>query len=142
MTIMTLRKRKTTPYPMEIGGLPIREFLAVVAIGAALLLLFYGMHYLYSGRYRDQQGALPLEGLGTVTRVDLTSDTRGGLHPGCVELDGRPVTLDLWDSESAQRLKVGQKVAFTYRVGRSGAWYIRQIAVGSPPSGTAFGDRR
>jgi len=125
---MMQRKQNATPYPLEIGGLPIREFLAVVAIGAVLLLLFAGMHYLYSGRYRDQQGAPQLQGLGTVTRVDLTSDTRGGLHPGCMELDGRPVVLDLWDSESAQRLTVGQEVAFTYRVGRSGAWYIQQIA--------------
>lgn len=123
-------QRKARILAPSIRGIPLREFGFIVLAVALVLPLFIGMTHLFAtgvtDRNRDLVDARTLEGSGTVTGLGFAAGGTSG--SGYVELDGRPVTLELWDPGSALRLQVGQKVAFTYRVGRSGAWYIQQIA--------------
>lgn len=116
---------KARIFPLMVGPVTLREFMAIALIGGLLLLLAFGLLHLASGRDQDRDGARTLEGWGIVT--GLVFPPGGRSSPAFLELDGHPVTLDLWDSGSALRLQSGQKVTFTYSVGRSGAWYIKRI---------------
>jgi len=121
-------QRKARILPPMVGPVTLREFVAIVMIGGVLLLLACGMLHLATRSSRDQDGARKQQGRGTVTGVGLTPGASSGIRLAYLELDDRLVTLDLWDAGSALGLKVGQKVVYTYLVGRSGTWYINEIS--------------
>jgi hypothetical protein len=118
---------KSRILPLMIGPIPVRELVPVLLIGGLLLGLYFGFLRLASSGTRDQVDATVQQGSGTVTNLTFAF-TGNGSRPVFMELDGRPVNLELWDDRSVLRLQVGQKVHYRYRVGRSGTWYVEQIA--------------
>jgi hypothetical protein len=134
---------KTRILPLSIGGIPVRELLLIIPLGALLTLPFVGLHYLSDSRFRDQEGAAIHRGSGTVTRIGFAPrSSSSGLQPAFLELDGRLVNLNMEDSRPVLRLQAGQRADYTYRVGRSGAWYIEQIAPANPAEPAQLRDRR
>lgn len=126
-------QRKSRKLAPNHGSIPLREFAPIVLAGVVFLSLYAGVTHLAATQGGDRKWDLveagTLEGRGVITGLIFAPG--GGSSSGramLLELDGHPVNLDLWDPGSALRLQVGQEVAFTYNVGRSGAWYIKRIA--------------
>ena len=83
---------------------------------------------------QDLRGAVPQQGTGVVTGIvyDHPNPKIGDRSsPILLSLDGRPVVPNLVDPTLAPPLQEGDSVTFTYRVGRSGKWYIDWIV--TPP---------
>ena len=83
---------------------------------------------------RDLQGAVPRQATGTVTSVvyQEPSPDAGDIHGRSLRLisvDGQPLTPNLLDPSGAPPLRKGDRVAFSYRVGRSGKWYLDQLSL-------------
>jgi len=119
--------------------------LPLLAIAGLNLLAMYGIVSHSRERARDLDGVASHLGSGTVTNVTTIAGTHAqdpATRPVLLELDGRPVNLNLADPTWADWLYVGQKVSYTYRVGRGGTWYIDQIAPANQSRGAASEDRR
>ena len=88
----------------------------------------------YNRTREDLEGALPQQAEGVVTAVGYRPATETNPDPyrlAYLAIDDRTLVLDRpFSTVTLQRgvpLQIGQPVRFTYRMGKSGTWYLDRV---------------